>query len=353
MSGHAVLHRVFRLVDLMAILGVFAILAAMTVPALVTLREASRRSDCKNNLKDIAIAAHGYHTAYERFPPGWLGPNPDAADPSTSPNVGALVFLLPYLENEPLYQQLWFQTSLRARTDRPDDPRTGEVYNPPSNVPWWKLTRPDGGASNLELARTRIKRFICPSDDPYASEKGTIVAVHIYGRNAPKDFLRPTIFNYAEHPEARDLGRTNYLGVAGCAGNGGERGITGGKTWGTFEGVFTNRSDVTLGRITVMDGTSNTLMFGESSGGADASERTGRRAYAFSWFTGALPTYYGMPRDPVIPWHSFGSKHSAKVHFAFADGRVVGLYRRRTAETYSEDWWVLQELAGWRDASFR
>jgi prepilin-type processing-associated H-X9-DG protein len=198
-------------------------------------------------------------------------------------------------------------------------------------VPWWKLTHPKTGMSNLEIAQQRFSFFLCPADDPYQSTEATIVGTHVIMGAAPPNGMRASFLHYDAEPLARGLGRTNYLGVAGSS------------TMGSA-GVFGNRSKLTLGQIAVSDGTSNTLMFGETSGGNAQREDRGRR-FAFSWCAGALPTDAGLASGRRVPWYAFGSRHYRSVNFAWADGSVRGM---RFTRSYQE-WAVLQSLAGYRD----
>jgi hypothetical protein len=334
-----------RLIDLCVVVGMFAVLGGLTMPIVIRIREAAHKIECASNLRAIAIAAHNYHTDFSRLPPGWLGPNPDGPDPSRSPNIGVLALLEPYMESDNVFKRMYLQTELNALTDGTSN------LTPPADVPWWKLTKPGADASNLELARIRRKMFECPSYRESREHVGSILAVHIYAAGAPEKFLFPTMLNCAERPEVGELARSNYLGVAGCIGRVGEKDVitgTGVPMCGVYAGIFGNRTIMTLGQLTVMDGTSNTLMFGESLGGSTAE---GGGAYTFSWFAGALPTYYGLPRGRELPWYCFSSPHGKVVQFAFADGSTRGLRRARSAELFGDDWFILQQLAGYKDGN--
>jgi uncharacterized protein DUF1559 len=333
-----------RLIDVAVVVGIFAVLAGLTMPIILKVRDAANKMLCASNLRQIAIAAHNYHNDYSCLPPGWLGPNPDGPDPSRSPNVGVLVEMIPYMESDNFYKCLYYQRDLKARTDGSSN------LTPPADVPWWKLTAP-GGASNLQLARTRLKMYECPSYRESREHIGSILAVHIYAPEAPEGFLRQPMLIYADRPEVGELARLNYLGVAGCISRLDDKQVMKGSALplcAVYDGIFGNRSCHTLGQLAVQDGTSNTLMFGESCGGSGPE---GGGAYTFSWFAGALPTYYGMPRGRNLPWYCFSSPHVSVVQFAFADGSTRGIRRARTAELYGDDWFLFQQLAGRRDGN--
>jgi hypothetical protein len=199
----------------------------------------------------------------------------------------------------------------------------------------------------MALAQTRIKTLLCPSDDPYASTKGTVYAEHFFNIGKRWNFYAPS-WDYSQVPTAANLGRTSYLGVGGAFGRGTNA------TLNKYEGLFTNRSQNSLGRIP--DGTSNTLLFGEILGG----QSNGVKQYSACWMgVGAMPTIGGM--KAVNPtWFQYGSNHPGIVQFCFADGSVRGLKHGTTAATgrllqgpYSEDWYVLQQLSGFRDGEIR
>jgi hypothetical protein len=125
---------------------------------------------------------------------------------------------------------------------------------------------------------------------------------------------------------------------------------------GGYEGMLTNRSDNTLGQITVQDGTSNTLMFGEGLGGPGIGVRTS----AYSWFgAGGLGTGLGLGRANVswqtggADWWRFSSRHASAVQFCFGDCSTRGVRFGATAwlgsGPASIDWALLQQLAGRKD----
>ena len=106
--------RGFTLIELLVVIAIIAVLIALLLPAVQQAREAARRTQCRNNLKQFGIALHNYHDSFQTFPPGVFevrNPGQDGIIGASAPNDrvpawGWGVFLLPNLDQAPLYQQL-------------------------------------------------------------------------------------------------------------------------------------------------------------------------------------------------------------------------------------------------------
>jgi prepilin-type processing-associated H-X9-DG protein len=215
---------------------------------------------------------------------------------------------------------------------------------------WWTDQRnPAQGPTNITLAQTRIKTFICPSDDPYANTVATIVALYNYHYSNGSDGQVEVGFDsFPLGTFADSLGRTNYVGCAGTSGYGAF------PPWNRYVGVFTSRQSVTLGQVTATDGTSHTILFGEALGGNSLD-----RDFAFSWMgCGSLAAYFGLPQATAANpygdgFHNFGSRHPGVVQFVYVDGSVHPLKRGATSIHNSNDWYIFQELAGYQDGGTR
>ena len=115
------LRRGFTLIELLVVIAIIAVLIALLLPAVQQARESARRSQCKNNLRQMALAMHNYHDAHKLFPPGMIGSNVTAMSDTnatyptyTVTNAAKRIgtgwgwgtFILPYMDQAPLYSKL-------------------------------------------------------------------------------------------------------------------------------------------------------------------------------------------------------------------------------------------------------
>ena len=95
----------FTLIELLVVIAIIAILIALLLPAVQQAREAARRSTCKNNLKQLALALHNYHDTHRSFPVGLMRPDSNPAS-TQGHGVGWSAMILPFMHQAPLYNSI-------------------------------------------------------------------------------------------------------------------------------------------------------------------------------------------------------------------------------------------------------
>lgn len=120
----------FTLIELLVVIAVIAILVSLLLPAVQQAREAARRTQCRNNLKQLGLALHDYHSTHNVFPPGYVA---GAPYPATTNGWGWCAQLLPQLDQGPLYNTINFRLPVEH-------------------------------ASNLPVWTVRLPAMICPTD---------------------------------------------------------------------------------------------------------------------------------------------------------------------------------------------
>jgi prepilin-type processing-associated H-X9-DG protein/prepilin-type N-terminal cleavage/methylation domain-containing protein len=127
--------RAFTLIELLVVITLIGVLVALLLPAVQSAREAARRSQCSNNLKQIGLAMHSYHSVHNTFPPGYVtAVTADPAMPETGPGWGWGVMLLNQLEQQPLYQGVNFSLQITDPGSRTARTPILAVFLCPSNV---------------------------------------------------------------------------------------------------------------------------------------------------------------------------------------------------------------------------
>jgi prepilin-type N-terminal cleavage/methylation domain-containing protein/prepilin-type processing-associated H-X9-DG protein len=194
--------RGFTLIELLVVIAIIAVLISLLLPAVQSAREAARRAQCMNNLKQIGLAAHNYHQAIGSFPMGngvnWVPTSATSGYETDWGTWGCLAMMLPFLEQQPLYNAANFTWD-----------------------PWWVsyTSTWDGTPPNSTVFRTNLSSFMCPSDGLWAQN---ICNNNYYG----------------------SLGTTSVTWINGST------------------GIFAHKQTYSIANVT--DGTSNTIAFTEA-----------------------------------------------------------------------------------------
>ncbi|MCR4414789.1 MAG: DUF1559 domain-containing protein [Thermoguttaceae bacterium] len=307
--------RAFTLVELLVVIAIIGVLISMLLPAVQAAREAARRGQCSNHLKQLALAAHNAHDVQGRLPPGGLYSHASqGADWKweclttnrywDNQHTGSVSFLLPFYEQKPLFDQLESDKISFGNVALHEVERPG--------TPWWDRAAGWGGTPpNNQFAKARPATLLCPSDWAEGKSPAAVI-LHPCSSSYCSGY---TLYAWHFGADGDWLGRTNYVGSAGYLGD-----LC--PTYSGFRGPFYNRSQVRLAEIT--DGTSLTILFGEVIGGNDPAV-----TMSYAWIgNGAMPTAWGLAPSASTGkngWYQFTSYHPGIVQFALCDGSVRGL----------------------------
>jgi prepilin-type N-terminal cleavage/methylation domain-containing protein/prepilin-type processing-associated H-X9-DG protein len=220
--------RGFTLIELLVVIAIIAILIALLLPAVQSAREAARRVQCTNNLKQMGLALYNYEGTIGSFPsgvisalanPNWTMPPGQCTAFPTDLGPGWSLFALmsPYLEQQVLTNSLNFSLLIADPT-------------------------------NQTTRETRIATYVCPSDTAPTN-------VSMY------DCGEPPVAGNIPLPVLENLGPNSYVGCLGGADSGYPASLVGCYEYQPFNGIFHRNSRVRIAEIT--DGTSNTVGIGE------------------------------------------------------------------------------------------
>ncbi len=328
--------RGFTLIELLVVIAIIAVLIALLLPAVQSAREAARRAQCTNNLKQIGLAIHNYIDRTNLFVPSMNG-MPSGESWAWDGNVSWRAMILPELEQNTVYNA--FNLSLRQDTAG-------------SNFAW------------ATAWYTRIQVFSCPSD-------GSNTGFTPYGLSGTYSVISPppnpgggstgvptTNYNmsYGDNYLVLPLGCTNPWENANPNGTGtppagfvqrgwnGFWGTTnvinyaGGGGNGTMRGFADYRSGQTAAVASVTDGMSNTILVGEVLPSQDANNEMYGHTGVGSGTTVPLNFYTGLQDTGANPCGGYGtcnfacrfsysargfkSSHPGGANFLFADGHV-------------------------------
>jgi len=309
-----ILRRAFTLIELLVVIAIIGILIALLLPAVQKIRDAAARMSCSNNLKQLNLAAQNYENQWLTLPPAMnLSPNSAAPNgpppgwlfgpPNQGPYIGVLCYLLPYVEATSIYNQIppaffTVNTTMHAWAYGNGPPISSDG-NYDSIAPW-----ADNNVNGVHQG-TKIKTFECPADNLYVTVSGGLWDGWMWslgGGSYGADYLFDT-------PSfGREVGRTNYV-------------ANGGRLLGddlTYIGPYTPNSHTKM--VEILDGTSQTIGFGESLGGV----AKGPRDFILTWpGAGSALAAWGIPTDANAQWYTgYSSKHGNYVQFGFCDGSV-------------------------------
>ncbi|RLS79197.1 MAG: DUF1559 domain-containing protein [Planctomycetota bacterium] len=230
--------RGFTLIELLVVIAIIAVLIALLLPAVQQAREAARRTQCKNNLKQLGLALHNYHDLYNKFPNSYIAViNGTPVDNNVS---GIGTKLLPYLDQANLYNQ--WNSSVPAT-------------NVPGNY------NAAACAANMSVLATQLTMWKCPSV-PAPAISTAIYLQGVFGAFPPATWSVPMARgDYSINSGVRD-GYAMYT----FSGNvGGQR--NGPTTVASYGGGCMGLADIT-------DGSSNTIIFGERTGSTNLYNKT-------------------------------------------------------------------------------
>jgi prepilin-type N-terminal cleavage/methylation domain-containing protein/prepilin-type processing-associated H-X9-DG protein len=177
--------RAFTLIELLVVIAIIGVLIALLLPAVQAAREAARRSQCSNNLKQIGLAALNFESTYGTLPPG-NGPCGTAEAPNTSTCGGRatpLAIILPYMENAAIYAAFNLQFNLN-------------VFGP--------------NTVNFTAQTSLVSSYICPSDGNNTKMDGIIAYANYMastGNTASSEFGSGFAF---QEPNQNRLGVFNF-----------------------------------------------------------------------------------------------------------------------------------------------
>jgi prepilin-type N-terminal cleavage/methylation domain-containing protein/prepilin-type processing-associated H-X9-DG protein len=299
--------RGFTLIELLVVIAIIAVLIALLLPAVQSAREAARRAQCTNNLKQLALAANNYESSNGAFPGGsYSGTLFNPPHWSSYPeNFSVFARMLGYFDQSPMYNAINFNLC-------------------------------SAGPENLTIAGVQVNSLICPSDTQ--NQSVALPATQSSGAGVSPGWSFNEIYPLPAGTWMQAF--TSYAGNAGTWTFGFNNQMS--STILTFyTGVIYNDSTVRISAIT--DGLSNTMMFGEHSKGhllildpgyavSDGSWNSGR--WYDTLFSTLYPMNLGMGNSSVsvnssasynasywLP-ASAGSYHPGGANFAFCDGSV-------------------------------
>jgi prepilin-type N-terminal cleavage/methylation domain-containing protein/prepilin-type processing-associated H-X9-DG protein len=276
--------RGFTLIELLVVIAVIGALVALLLPAVQAAREAARRAQCLNNLKQIGVALHAYHDALGVFPMGYAARAPfrDGAT-DTAPGWGWGAMVLAQLEQAPLFNAVNFGLAIEAPQNATVVTSTIATYLCPSDLA--KGPFPVADAAGIVLATTTPSSYACTVG---GNESDTVTGIHNDGLGRGL-FFRNSAVRLADVAD----GASQTIAIQ-------ERAWA--KAEGTWVGALTN----------------GTIRRGE----ANACPTTGTPFYPAATLVQGHCHLINANADPDGGLDDASSVHPSGANFLFADGSV-------------------------------
>ena len=259
----------FTLIELLVVIAIIAVLIALLLPAVQQAREAARRTQCRNNLKQLGLALHNYHDSFGLFPPGYVDRNGNpniTPDNDQGPGWGWSAFLLPYMDQNPVYNQINFSVGV-------------------------------GLGSNAQISQLPLNMFQCPSDplqqafSVYDVSLGTPITTVAHSNYVACNGWMECFIGAGGNPQPDpSAGPDELTGTYGAAG----------------VGAFFRNSNQRAANF--LDGMSNTIVAGERSSNRSPSTWTGAVTGGLcpAWMAVQPPAPYSLPPNPAYDNADFG-----------------------------------------------